>query len=68
MVVVAVVVDVTVSVTVDAVDVPAVVAVVMLVNGGFVIFWVPDVKDFNESRSNCSKIFSKNIRFHELLF
>lgn len=38
MVVVAVVVDVTVSVTVDAVDVPAVVAVVMLVNGGFVIF------------------------------
>ena len=36
MVVVAVVVDVTV--TVDAVDVPAVVAVVMLVNGGFVIF------------------------------
>ena len=34
MVVVAVVVDV----TVDAVDVPAVVAVVMLVNGGFVIF------------------------------
>ena len=46
MVVVAVVVDVTVTV-----DVPAVVAVVMLVNGGFVIFWVPDVKDFNESRS-----------------